>query len=421
MEKIQLSASSSPVNSRHLIVPTQYYDPETFQVNHLVSLFLSKGWYVTVIAPVPSYPSSSAFRGCSAPVLNHDRLRVCRFPTFKRNGLMFSALLNSIAFVFVATFLTVFYSLRYPNAKLFAVQYSPFTCILPAWFCGLLLDRNISLWIFDLWPQSLSTFSKNSPLTQFAYCTIDSVVSAVYSKFSNLYASSPSFLASPPLNRFHGVQLLNSWETEEVPPRFGPKTPDLSAPIRIVSIGNLGLAHDLDALGEFLLLTSSPNFSWSFVGGGSGIATLRSFCLTHQLTNVSFEGFLPKTDCLRLCSDADVSLVPFKDSAVSNTICYRFVSSLSVATPVISFGNNAVSDLISSSSCGFVFQPSAPAALTGLPNSFVFDTLLGLVESISSRARILRSDCRSSAFELYKSQYSERAAEDVLSHFFVSK
>jgi len=56
MEKVLIQNISSCVQAKHLIVPTQYYDPGTLQVNHLVKLFLVRGWYVTVTA-VPLYPS----------------------------------------------------------------------------------------------------------------------------------------------------------------------------------------------------------------------------------------------------------------------------------------------------------------------------------------------------------------------------
>ena len=341
------------LESKHLIVPTQYYDPETFQVNHLVSLFLSNDWSVTVIAPFPSYPSASALRGCTSPIFTHDRLRICRFPVIKRNGSIFSAVLNSICFVALGSLLSIYYALRYPKAHLFAVQYSPFTCIIPAWVAASLLNRRASLWIFDLWPQSISAFLGRARLAKFIYSLIEALAILVYSKFSSFFVSSPSFASLPPVNRFKGVQLLYSWEPNHIVPRLGCVKADLLRPIRVISIGNLGSAHDIDLLEEFLLFTKALNFAWSFVGGGSGMSRLRSFCSSHKLSNVFFHGFLPKAECLKLCSHADLSIVPFRDSEISDTICYRFVSSLSVGTPVVSFGDNAVSRLVLSGRCGF--------------------------------------------------------------------
>ncbi len=404
---------------KHLIVPTQYYDPETFQVNHLVSLFLAKGWHVTVIAPVPSYPSSSALRGRTAPVFRHEHLRVCRFLTLKRNGSIFSTILNSALFILFGSFLTIFYALRYPRSHIFAVQYSPFTCILPACIASFLLGKTSSLWIFDLWPHSISAFLDASWLARFAYWSIEALVSAVYASFTNFFVSSPSFTGLPPVSRLKGVELLYSWEPNHVRPRLGAvDTADFDVPIRLVSIGNLGFAHDLDTLEEFLLLTASLNFTWSFVGGGSGMSRLRSFCTSHQLSSVTFEGFLPKEECLRLCSKADLSVVPFRDSEISDTICYRFVSSLSVATPVISFGDNAVSELVRSSSCGFILARTGRPVLQGPLDGFVSDSLFALADSIRSRLSFIRSSCRDSAFALFQSRFSEGAAEASLYKFF---
>ena len=411
-------ALSSHLESKHLIVPTQYYDPETFQVNHLVSLFLSKGWRVTVIAPFPSYPSASALRGCERPVFTHVRLKICRFPTVKRDGSIFSAGLNSICFVALGSLLTIFYALRHPKAHFFAVQYSPFTCIIPAWVAASLLNRSASLWIFDLWPQSIFAFFGHTRFTKFFYSLIEAFALLVYSKFSSFFVSSPSFVSLPPVNRFKGARLLYSWEPNDIVPRLGSAKVDLLRPIRVVSIGNLGTAHDLDLLEEFLLFTRSLNFTWSFVGGGSGMARLSSFCGSHKLSNVTFHGFLPKAECLTLCSHADLSIVPFRDSEISDTICYRFVSSLSVGTPVISFGVNAVSRLVLSSRCGFVLGQVDKSALQVSSFSLSSGSLSSLARSISSEISSIRTSFRESAFALFRACFSESAAEFSLRSFF---
>ncbi len=406
------------MDSKHLIVPTQYYDPEIFQVNHLVALFLAKGWSVTVIAPAPSYPSASVLRGCTLPVFRHDRLRICRFPTLKRSGSVISVVTNSLLFVIVGSITTLFYALRYPNAHVFAVQYSPFTCIVPAWAAAFLLNKKASLWIFDLWPQSISALLGRSFLSKFAYPLTEACVSFIYSVFDHSFVSSPSFMEAPIVRSLKSVKLLHSWEPNHILPRLSSDASDLSVPIRLISIGNLGAAHDLDLLEEFLLYTKTYNFSWSFVGGGSGMARLKNFCTVHQLIHVHFFGFLPKDDCLRLCSFADLSIVPFLDSEVSDTICYRFVSSLSVATPVISFGDNAVSQLVSSFYCGFIFRQLDNPDLETLRVGTVSESLSALVDSISSQLAFIRTSCRDSAFALFQSRFSESAAESSLQRFF---
>jgi glycosyltransferase involved in cell wall biosynthesis len=407
------------LESKHLIVPTQYYDPETFQVNHLVSLFLANGWSVTVIAPFPSYPSATALRGCTGPVFTHDRLKICRFPTIKRNGSIFSAGCNSICFVALGSLLSIFYALRYPKAYLFAVQYSPFTCIIPTWVAASLLNRRASLWIFDLWPQSISAFLGRNRLTKSIYSLIEAFVIRLYSTFSDFFVSSPSFASLPPVNRLRGVQLLYSWEPNHIVPRLGCAMTDLLRPIRVISIGNLGSAHDIDLLEEFLLFTESLNFTWSFIGGGSGMSRLMSFCSSHKLSNVSFHGFLPKAECLNFCSHADLSIVPFRDSEISDTICYRFVSSISVGTPVICFGDNAVSRLVLSGRCGFALGQTDQSDLQAPRGGLTSRSLPSLVLSISSEIALIRSSFREAAFALFQAHFSESAAESSLRRFFV--
>lgn len=419
MEKVLIDNTSPSYKPLHLIVPTQYYDPETFQVNHLVGLFLAKGWSVTVIAPAPSYPSASVLGDCTSAAFRHHRLRICRFPTLKRNGSVLFAVINSLLFAIIGSFLAIYYALRNPRAHVFAVQYSPFTCIVPAWAAAFFLNKKASLWIFDLWPQSISALLARSSAAKFAYAAIEACVSFVYSSFTNFFVSSPSFMIAPLVHRLKKVKLLYSWEPSHILPRLSCDSPDMGFPIRVISIGNLGAAHDLDLLEEFLLYTASRNFSCVFVGGGSGMSRLQKFCTSYELHHVNFHGFLPKADCLRLCSLADLSIVPFRHSEVSDTICYRFVSSLSVATPLISFGNNAVSELVRSCSCGFILDRSQRPDFQASDDGCVSESLSVMVDIIQSQLACIRSTYRDSAFALFESRFSETSAESVLHRFFV--
>ena len=222
------------------------------------------------------------------------------------------------------------------------------------------------------------------------------------------------------MRRLRNVELLHSWEPSHVLPRLSCDSPSLDLPIRVISIGNLGVAHDLALVEEFLLYTATLNFSWSFVGGGSGMSRLHTFCTTHELNHVKFHGFLPKADCLRLCSLADLSIVPFRDSEVSDTICFRFVSSLSVATPVISFGSNSVSELVRSCSCGFILDRAKSPDFSTPQDGSVSESLSALVDVIQARLAFIRSSCRDSAFALFESRFSQAAAEASLQRFFVA-
>ena len=225
-------------------------------------------------------------------------------------------------------------------------------------------------------------------------------------------------MGAPLVRRLKNVELLYSWEPSDIPPRLSCDSPDLALPIQVISIGHLGAAHDLDLLEEFLLYTTSLNFLWSFVGGGSGMTRLRMFCNSHKLSHVKFHGFLPKNYCLQLCLSADLSIVPFRDSEVSDTICYRFVSSLSVATPVISFGDNAVSELVRSSACGFVLDRSDSPNFQSFRDQSVSEIITMLVESIQSKLAFVRSSYRDSAFALFESRFSQSSAEFTLQRFF---
>ena len=167
--------------------------------------------------------------------------------------------------------------------------------------------------------------------------------------------SSPGFTRADSIKHIDNVMLLRSWEPQIVPPILSRSLP-LSHPISIVSIGNIGNAHDVELLECLLLNTVDLNISFSFIGRGSLMPRLVQFCDLNRLNHITFNGFMSKSDCLALA--CDLSLIPFRDLNIADTLCFCFVSSLSVATPVISFGTNYVSQLVVDNQCGFVLPSS---------------------------------------------------------------
>ena len=132
------------------------------------------------------------------------------------------------------------------------------------------------LWIFDLWPNSMSVIPiSNSYVANFASKHLESFIKIIYSGFGHIFVSSPSFLSSKCLKRAK-ASVLYSWEKEEKEPfpSIASNLVNKDEFIKIISIGNLGNAHDLELIEKLLLHTSNKNFRWSFVGSGSGMTKL---------------------------------------------------------------------------------------------------------------------------------------------------
>lgn len=400
------------MNIKYIIVPTQYFDPEIFQVNHLVALLLKRGWNVTVIAPIPSYPSKDCLTD-QYNTVSGEKLKICRFPTLRRNGSMLSAAINSGVYVVFATILTFYYATKQPSARIFAVQYSPFTCILPAWIACYALQRTSYLWVFDLWPQSLRLISKPGVFSSALGVFGESIIKRLYASFSTLFVSSPAFLDEKLIKNHPKINLLASWEPPALEPCLNRAMLSFDS-IRICSIGNIGKAHDIELLQLLLRASNNWRVKWVFIGGGSEMQNLQKFCHQEGLLNASFLGFLSKQECLSECANSDLSIIPFQHSSIADTICYRFVSSLSVGTPVISFADNAISRLSVESGCGITLLRDQNSGSGGFYSNF--DSLLtnysaeSLLESIMILLLKIRVDFRLSAFSLFETCFSESSA-----------
>ena len=339
---------------KKVLLITQYFSPEIFQINDLTDLLLEMKYHVCVIAPNPSYPSYQSIKRFP-PKKSHKNLKIIRFPVFLRRENSFSNILNHLSFLALSFPISIFTYFKFKPDIIFTPLYSPITSIFPAFIISFFPNKISILWIFDLWPDSLSIKIKESFKTKIIYSPLNLITKIIYKNFKKIAVASPQFLKSKYIKKHPSKSLLLSWEKNDYQIKNKSQTindPDLN----ICSVGNIGYAHDIDLINSLLLNSKGMNINFTFAGGGSLYNKIKSFCKYHKLEKVTFKGYVNQKEALKIISESHFALVPFTVSSVSNTIPYRFISSLAVSTPSISFNKTATSELIKEQKCGLVYR-----------------------------------------------------------------
>ena len=167
-----------------IIIPTQYFSPEIFQINDLCD-WLSRSYKVIVIAPEPSYPTSKDIEKNETTNFN-ENVRIIRLPVFKRNGSLTAFFLNQLTYLLISVPVTIFYTIIKKPKYIVVPQYSPFSSILPAFFASLFKKVELVVWVFDLWPESIKLFGRKNIIFIVLYRFLISITNVILSRFDKV-------------------------------------------------------------------------------------------------------------------------------------------------------------------------------------------------------------------------------------------
>src|SRR5262245_32064976 len=141
-----------------VLVVSQYFYPENFNINHIASDLVRMGHDVTVLTGMPNYPSGRFAKGYGGWRISRETYRgvsVVRVPMIRRGrGTAFDLILNYLSYAVMASLLGPWVMRDRPDV-VFVYQVSPLTVGLPALVMSFFRRAPIVFWIQDLWPETL--------------------------------------------------------------------------------------------------------------------------------------------------------------------------------------------------------------------------------------------------------------------------
>jgi len=96
------------------------------------------------------------------------------------------------------------------------------------------------------------------------------------------------------------------------------------------------------------------------IGSGEALPIFRQYCTDHNITNVSYTGFLSKAHVFRALRDADISILP---SLWPEPFGKSIIESFSAGLPVIASDIGGIPEIIKHNKNGFLFKSGDERAL----------------------------------------------------------
>lgn len=343
-----------------LLVVTQYFWPESFRINDLVSELVRRGHHVTVLTGLPNYPDGqvfSAFLSDASRFARFDGASVHRVPMLPRGKGGLRLLLNYLSFAISASTVGVWKLRGQHYDAIFAYEPSPITVGLPAVALRFAKNAPLLFWVQDLWPETLQAVGAvRSPLVLSA---VGKLVSFIYKRCDVILAQSKSFIPqifkyAPSESRVHffpnwADKVDNSSELISA-----PEVPLEPGCFSIMFAGNIGDAQDFPAILAAAECLKGHAIRWLIVGDGRMASWVAKEIIKRALQDqVLMLGRFPSERMPSFFQHADALLVSLKDEPIfAMTIPSKLQTYLSAGIPVVAMLNGEGSDVVRESGSG---------------------------------------------------------------------
>jgi glycosyltransferase involved in cell wall biosynthesis len=360
-----------------LLVVSQYFWPETFIVNDLVTKLAAHGHEVVVATGKPNYPDGKVFPGYSATGMQLEKLRsgvdVIRVPIWPRGkGGALNLTFNYLSFVLSGLVYIPWLLRSRPFDVILVFAPSPIVQAIPAILMKWLKRAHLAIWIQDLWPESLvaTGFVRNrvllngvALLVRWIYAFSDTLLiqSKAFAEPVAKYAARDKLVYFP-----NSVDPSSTSDTqkEHLPPEVSSI---LSQGFNVVFAGNIGKAQAIETLvGAAALLKGEADVRIVLVGSGSMLDWAKAQKTRLKLDNLILPGRFSAELMPQLFSQASALLVSLKSSeALAHTIPSKLQAYLAAGRPIIAALRGEGARIVLESGAGVVCEPDNPAELAG--------------------------------------------------------
>lgn len=364
-----------------ILVISQYYYPEQFQINEIAPELVRRGHEVTVVCGLPNYPKGEIFEGYEKEDVRRKKeeeyqqetgARVIHCSNVPRGHNPLSLVRNYISFYRNAN--KVVDSLPDDYDVVLSYQLSPITMVMPAVRYKEHTGRPLMLYCLDIWPESALAHVKFKKGLLYRYIT--RLSRKLYNACDRILVTSKPFIGY--LSRKHSIQeskfgyLPQHADGSMLEQDLSKKEND--GKIHFMYAGNFGAGQTLDVIVKAAsVLGAREDYIIDFVGDGSKRAELEEMVKANDLTNnVVFHGNQKRADMPSYYQKADVLLITLRgNNAVGDTMPGKLQMYMTTGKPILGAINGAAAEVIEEAQCGGCVKAGDYEGLAKLMNRYI--------------------------------------------------
>ena len=344
-----------------ILIISQYFFPETFRINDIVTELVKRKHFVTVLTGLPNYPKGEIYYGYEnayKAISSYNGATVFRCKLRARKKGAINLLLNYASFVRQAK--KTIRKIVPDFDILFFYGLSPITSGIPAISYGKKHNSRLMMYNLDIWPESVrdlqngGIMSKANPI--FGVARI--ISHYVYHHFDLIINKCDDFGSY--LSRELSIpkeRMVTLPEHAEDTYLSVSEMPIDNGVVDFMFLGNIGKSQNCDQIiYAFSKIKTSDKIRLHFVGDGSYLPDLKN--LVHILgmeEQIVFHGRKTIFETIELYNLADVCLLTLSNKTESGlTPPGKLFSYMAACRPVIASINGSAQRIIMESGCGFV-------------------------------------------------------------------
>ncbi|MBC2889924.1 glycosyltransferase family 4 protein [Gordonibacter massiliensis (ex Traore et al. 2017)] len=365
-----------------LLVVSQHYWPEPFNVTDVCETLVARGHEVTVLTGLPNYPEGrvpEGYRGGRNRRQSRNGVEIVRSSLVERRSGAARRVANYLSFARRASRLAK----RLPVGfdAVLVNQTSPVLMALPAYAYRRAHGAKVLLYCVDIWPECLLAggFSKGS----LAYRAMLGVSRRIYAAADAVCVTSPGFR-----DYFEDVLGLDS-SGMAVLPQYAEDifSPDAAAAVddgapklkegrcNLVFAGNVGAAQSVETIVRAAArLKDDGRIAFHVFGDGTSLAGCEEEARRLGAGNVAFHGRLPLEAMPGVYAQADGMLLTFardpENITLRCTIPRKLQSYAAAGKPIIAAADGIAARIVEESGCGLRCAAGDDEALAGLCAEF---------------------------------------------------
>ena len=353
------------MSEKRVLIVSQYFYPESFRITDY-ALYLGKiGIKVDVMSGIPNYPEGKYFSGYGIFTKRREKyngISVFRAFQLPRGGKKPSGArlaLNYLSFAFCASIDALFFALfrkKYDAILVFAP--SPITQAIPAIVLGKLTKTPVSVWVQDMWPDSVISSINPDREHKFMLKALTSVTEWIYKKTDNIIVSSEGMIPLVSRNQDYRnkTSYIPNW-CDDILNMPKEKAQGLAEGYKIMMAGNLADGIGADNVIDLVdSLRDIKELLFVFVGGGAHEEYMRETFKKRGLNNVVMTGRRPFSEMPSYYEQADAMLLTLKPSKLQHlraTVPSRFQSYIASGKPVLAMIDGDTAEIINKYDCGY--------------------------------------------------------------------
>jgi len=344
----------------NILVVSQYFWPESFRINDIVRSLVDRGATVHVLTGKPNYPEGKIFAGYGAFGCKTQEFlgaTVHRVPIAARGTRSAIRLvLNYLSFVISGILFGPWLLRRQKFDAVFVYGLSPILQAIPALFIGWLKGVRVTVWVQDLWPESLEATGYIRNRSVLAW--VRKIVKFIYRHSDLLLVQSKGFEA-PVASLASGTPVIyfpNSVNAifSDLPDVSLPNIAPLDTGFSVVFAGNVGVGQAVEVIvGAAALLRNYPEIQFVVFGQGSRWDWMYDQVLQRGLNNLHLPGRYPVETMPGLMQKASVLLVTLADQPIfAATVPNKIQAYMAAGRPILACLNGEGARLVLEAGAG---------------------------------------------------------------------